>query len=110
MPVTYAVVSTRLLSEVRRRLRRNDGLTQTALARKAGVSLSHLHNVLTGRRELTPTIGDKLLGAMHLSLSALIHAEADQGELAHYPNLESITGIRDESARLLWPKPEAKTA
>ena len=110
MPVTYAVVATRLLSEVKRRLRRNDGLTQTTLARKAGVSLSHLHNVLTGKRELTPTIGDKLLGAMHLSLSALIHAEVDQGVIVCYPNLESITGVHDEAARLLWPKPEAKTA
>lgn len=51
-----------------RKMVRNGQTTERGLARRAGVSQSHVHNVLKGTRLLTPSVADRLLGAMDISL------------------------------------------
>ena len=51
-----------------RKMVRNGQTTERGLARRAGVSQSHVHNVLKGTRLLTPSVADRLLGAMDLSV------------------------------------------
>jgi len=51
-----------------RKMVRNGHTTERGLARRAGVSQSHVHNVLKGTRLLTPWVADRLLEAMDLSL------------------------------------------
>ena len=70
-------------SELIRRLRkiiveeiRNGRLTERALARRVGLSQSHIHNVLSGTRALTVPTADRLLEGLHLSVADLIR-EAD---------------------------------
>lgn len=47
---------------------RNGLLTERALARRLGISQSHLNNVLRGRRNLTPDVGDLLLTYLNYSI------------------------------------------
>ena len=51
-------------------------VTERSLARQAGISQSHLHNVLKGIRGLTPDVADKLMATLHLKLSDLEGAAA----------------------------------
>jgi hypothetical protein len=46
-------------------------ITERALARRAGISQPHLHNVLKGIRTMTPDVADRLLEALHLPLEEL---------------------------------------
>ncbi len=46
-------------------------LTERGLARKSGVSPSHLHNVLKGVRGMTPEIADRLMLALRWSIEDL---------------------------------------
>jgi AraC-like DNA-binding protein len=39
-------------------------LTERAIARQAGVSQSHLHNILKGVRGMTPEVADRLMVAL----------------------------------------------
>ena len=53
----------RLRVRVIERIAQGD-LTERALARKAGVSPSHLHNVLKGTRTMTPEVADHLMATL----------------------------------------------
>ncbi|MGH3823608.1 MAG: helix-turn-helix domain-containing protein [Pseudonocardiaceae bacterium] len=65
-------------------LRKARGITQTALARRAGISVSLLSKIEIGDRTLTPGIAAVIAGALQISLGAL-YGEAtvaeDQGVL-----------------------------
>jgi len=63
----------RLLAWLRSQVH-NGALTERGLARRAGLSQSHIHNVLKGRRVLTPTTADRILEALGLSLLDLLEA------------------------------------
>ncbi len=74
VPVTFATLHRRMLSHVRGLLA-NGELTERGLARMAGVSQPHIHNVLKGARVLTSDVGDLLIGALELSLLELAESE-----------------------------------
>ncbi|HWB99940.1 MAG TPA: hypothetical protein VG672_24700 [Bryobacteraceae bacterium] len=59
-----------------RTLVRNGEVTERGLARLAGISQPHLHNVLKGVRAMTPEIGDLLLVTLKLDLLDLFEPEA----------------------------------
>jgi methylphosphotriester-DNA--protein-cysteine methyltransferase len=46
-------------------------VTERALARQAGISQSHLHNVLKGIRGMTPELADRLMVALGWKLGDL---------------------------------------
>jgi len=54
-------------------------VTERSLARQAGISQSHLHNILKGIRGMTPDVADKLMTTLQLKLSDLqganVHAK-----------------------------------
>lgn len=61
----------RLKTVARNRVRNGD-FTERGLARLIGVSQPHLHNVLQGRRALTPEVADLLLEGLDTSLLDLL--------------------------------------
>lgn len=60
-----------LREEIRTRIRNGD-LTERALARRVGLSQTHIHNVMKGAREMTPEVADVLLGELGISLTDLV--------------------------------------
>jgi transcriptional regulator with XRE-family HTH domain len=69
---TFRDAQERLLAQVRTRMR-NGELTERALARRLGVSQSHINNVLRGRRNLSHELADSILKFLHYSLLDLHH-------------------------------------
>jgi hypothetical protein len=67
-----------LLIEVRGRVR-NGEWTERGLAKHAGVSQAHLHNVLKGARPLTPAVADRVLRALKLSVLDVADCGASGG-------------------------------
>ena len=55
---------------------RNGEWTERGLARRVGMSQSHIHNVLSGARILTPPTADRIMQGLALSVLDLIQ-EAD---------------------------------
>lgn len=53
----------------------NGALTERGLARRAGLSQSHIHNVLKGVRILTPATADRILEALGLTLLDFLERE-----------------------------------
>ena len=49
--------------------------TERALAIRAGISQSHLHNVLKGVRSMTPDIADRLIATLRLTLDEIAVAK-----------------------------------
>ena len=80
-----------LLSNLRTRVanRIAEGeITERALARRAGISQPHLHNVLKGIRGMTPDVADRLLEALHLSMEELVAVPARTNGGRHNPDRE----------------------
>lgn len=63
---------------------RNGAVTERGLARRAGMSQSHIHNVLKGARILTPTTADRILKGLGLTLVELLE-NPDYGVTAPFP-------------------------
>lgn len=72
--VTFALIQKRLLEALRYRLRNGD-FTERGLARVAGISQPHIHNVLKGVRVLSPGLSDILMTGLDLSLVELLGPE-----------------------------------
>jgi transcriptional regulator with XRE-family HTH domain len=70
----FAALQNRLIDAALSRVR-NGQLTERSLARLAGISQPHLHNVLKGIRKLSPEIGDRILAALRLSVLDLLEAQ-----------------------------------
>ena len=68
---SFAALLDVLIDEARARIR-NGEITERSLARMAGVSQPHVHNLLKGRRELSRASADRLLKAMRLSVTDLL--------------------------------------
>ncbi len=66
----------RRLGQTTRERIRSGEFSERGLAKIAGISQSHLHNVLKGARSLTPQLADQLLKALGLSIGALIDGPA----------------------------------
>lgn len=56
---------------------RNGALTERGLARRAGMSQSHIHNVLKGARILTPSTADRILRGLGLTVLDLLDSSGD---------------------------------
>ena len=68
-------VRNRLLESIRRRIRTGE-ITERALARRAGLSQPHLHNILKGVRALNFDNGDQLM--LHLGITVTDLLEPDE--------------------------------
>jgi transcriptional regulator with XRE-family HTH domain len=79
--LTFRTAQDRLLAQLRTRLR-NGELTERALARRLGVSQSHINNVLRGRRNLSHELADSILNFLHYSLLDLRHDLEAQSHLS----------------------------
>ncbi len=64
----------RLIEHLRDRIRSGE-LTERRLARMAGISQPHVHNVLKGKRIFSPQMADVILRALHIDLLDLLVAE-----------------------------------
>lgn len=64
----------RLVEHLRQRVRSGE-VTERSLARSAGVSQPHIHNVLKGKRMLSAKMADMLLRHLHMDLLDLIGIE-----------------------------------
>jgi transcriptional regulator with XRE-family HTH domain len=72
--MTFYELQQRLLEELRQRVR-SGAATERGLARTAGISQPHLHNVLKGKRLLSMDKADELLRRLQIDVLQLIHPE-----------------------------------
>lgn len=70
----FEVFQLRLIQHVHARVQRGE-LTERGLARHTGISQPHLHNVLKGRRALSPPMADLLLRHLHITLLDLLKTD-----------------------------------
>jgi transcriptional regulator with XRE-family HTH domain len=71
--VDFRFLQTQLLSHVRARVR-NGEISERALARLAGISQPHIHNVLKGARQLSTDMADQILQRLRIDLADLLSA------------------------------------
>jgi hypothetical protein len=64
----------RLLAHLRDRIRSGE-VTERGLARITGVSQPHFHNVLKGKRILSPEMSDEILHSLRMDLLDLMKPE-----------------------------------
>ena len=72
--MTFHELQQRLLNELRQRVR-SGAATERGLARISGISQSHLHNVLKGKRLLSIDKADEVLRSLEIDILRLIHPE-----------------------------------
>ena len=72
--MTFHELQQRLLDELRQRVR-SGAATERGLARISGISQSHLHNVLKGKRLLSMDKADEVLRSLQIDILRLIHPE-----------------------------------
>ena len=73
-PMTFHELQQRLLDELRQRVR-SGAATERGLARISGISQSHLHNVLKGKRLLSIDKADEVLRSLEIDILRLIHPD-----------------------------------
>ncbi len=67
----FSELQARLLAGLHVRLR-NGEITERSLARRIGLSQSHVHNVLAGQRDLTIEVADLILSQLQMSVLDLL--------------------------------------
>jgi hypothetical protein len=72
--MTFQDLQQRLLDELRRRVC-SGAATERGLARQAGISQPHFHNVLKGKRMLSIEKADMVLRRLEIDLMNLIEPE-----------------------------------
>jgi len=72
--LTFVDLEHRLLEHLRRRVQSGEA-TERSLAKLAGLSQPHLHNVLKGKRMLSMDMADKILNNLQIGLLDLISIE-----------------------------------
>src|SRR3954465_13989160 len=82
--ITFSELQHRLMEHLRARVR-NGELTERGLAKLAGVSQPHIHNVLKGVRCLSPELSDSILVHLRISLIDLL----DRAQIAKYSGVDS---------------------
>jgi transcriptional regulator with XRE-family HTH domain len=73
-PITFGLLRRRLLLAASQRICNGD-FTERGLARLIDVSQPHVHNILKGRKSLSPEVADALLTGLSLSLLDLLTPE-----------------------------------
>lgn len=63
----FVAAKARLVEYVLARLR-NGEITERGLATRVGLSQSHIHNVLKGKRDLSEDAADRILGGIGLTI------------------------------------------
>lgn len=64
----------RLIEYLRETIQRGE-ITERGLARIAGISQPHIHNVLKGKRILSPQMADEVLRALQVDVLDLLGSE-----------------------------------
>jgi transcriptional regulator with XRE-family HTH domain len=64
----------RFIEYIRQRIRSGE-LTERRLARMTGISQPHIHNVLKGKRGLSPVMADTILRVLRVDLLDLIEPD-----------------------------------
>jgi transcriptional regulator with XRE-family HTH domain len=77
--MNFVKLRERLTADLRERVRRGE-ITERGLARLTGVSQPHVHNVLNGKRLLSPEMADRLMAGLRIDLLDLV----EPGELLHW--------------------------
>lgn len=72
--IGFETLRSRLIEKIRLQIRNGD-MTERALARRAGISQPHMHNLLKGVRALTPGSCDELLAKLGMSVFDLIDGD-----------------------------------
>jgi transcriptional regulator with XRE-family HTH domain len=72
--IGFEIIRQRLIEALRLRIRAGE-ITERALARKAGISQPHLHNILKGVRALNPETADQLLETLGITVTDLLHSD-----------------------------------
>jgi hypothetical protein len=90
----YAADFWRLLTELARGRIRSGLISERGLARQAGLSQPHLHNVLKGIRELSPQSADRLMRALDVTVPQVLWSEGgvDVAEIRPVPLLRERIG------------------
>jgi hypothetical protein len=95
--VNFGILLERLAAQIRARVRNGD-VTERGLARLAGLSQPHVHNVLKGARAMSPDSADRLMKALGLSardLLAVPEAEPPCASCQYRPAAASQPRSRD---------------
>lgn len=90
----YAADFWKLLIELARSRIRSGVVSERGLARQAGLSQPHLHNVLKGIRELSPQSADRLMKALDVTVPQVLWSEGgvDVAEIRAVPLLRERIG------------------
>jgi plasmid maintenance system antidote protein VapI len=72
--MTFLKLRDRLTASLRERVQRGE-LTERRLARLTGISQPHIHNVLNGKRMLSPETADKVIATLGIDLLDLVEPE-----------------------------------
>ena len=72
--MTFHDLNQRLIENLRRRVRSGE-VTERSLARATGVSQPHMHNVLKGKRLLSPEMADAVLKQLDMNVLDLIRPD-----------------------------------
>jgi transcriptional regulator with XRE-family HTH domain len=72
--MTFADLQRRLVEHLRRRIQSGE-TTERGLARIAGISQPHLHNVLKGKRVLSVEMADEILKNLEITVLDLIPSD-----------------------------------
>ena len=77
--MNFVKLRERLTADLRERVRRGE-ITERGLGRLTGVSQPHVHNVLNGKRLLSPEMADRLMAGLRIDLLDLV----EPCELLHW--------------------------
>ncbi|HLK70127.1 MAG TPA: helix-turn-helix domain-containing protein [Bryobacteraceae bacterium] len=72
--MTFQELRCRFVDHLRERVRSGE-LTERSLAKMTGVSQPHIHNVLKGKRVLSPEMSDEILLNLQMDLMDLVTLE-----------------------------------
>lgn len=89
----------RLLAHLRARLECGE-LTERRLARLAGLSQSHLHNVLKGARRLSNELADQILRHLRITLLDLLTPEERAGHPVLWASVPATVSVQSRRGRI----------
>lgn len=104
-PLQFQDLQCRLVEILRWRIR-NGHLTERGLARLAGVSQPHMHNIMKGVRSFSPQLADRLLSCLRLTVLDLIDNRAMQEYLADESITKGELELPAAPSPLLVPMPQ----
>ena len=85
----FEILHTRLVAAIRYRVR-NGEMSERGVARLAGISQPHMHNVLKGVRSLSAESADILLRSLEMDILDLIEGEEATGYLRRRDSMTSM--------------------